>query len=484
MRINVKLWRQMSAVKSISLHRDNKKSNLPNVLHTLLRLWARALMIKSNLLSPDISLTVGDDGVIRTAVSSSALGEDSLEVWKGRAWRDTIDFPAEAAKPRVAKGDQASATPLSFQVLQRFPSGRELPIEFTTIGLARGGFVAIGKNLQAISDLQARLSAEQQAREQDYWKIREIETRYRLLFDASTEAVVLVRQQNLKIVEANLAAVRKLGLTPGIEFSSRVQSRDQKSFETMLEHVREQGRAPGIVLHFGSDSAAWSLRASLMNSDGGSFYMFQLAPIGAAERREKQDDVSAIESIVERFPDGFVVVDRQGMIQHANHMFLDLVQIGAESAVANQKLKRWLSRPGADSDTVLNLAARHGSVRTLPTTLFGEFGSSADVEISAAGNRETNPDRFGVLLRDVTMRTRYEPGDEKSADNAKILEGVDGDVPLERLVRSATEEIERRAIKEALIRSDGNRTIAAKRLGLSRQSLHAKLNKYSMEDES
>jgi DNA-binding NtrC family response regulator len=160
------------------------------------------------------------------------------------------------------------------------------------------------------------------------------------------------------------------------------------------------------------------------------------------------------------------------------------VQVGAESAVANQKLKRWLSRPGADSDTVLNLAARHGSVRTLPTTLFGEFGSSADVEISAAGNREINPDRFGVLLRDVTMRSRYEPEGENSPDDPKILEASDDDVPLERLVRSATEEIERRAIKEALIRSDGNRTIAAKRLGLSRQSLHTKLNKYSMEDES
>ena len=90
------------------------------------------------------------------------------------------------------------------QINQRFPSGLEIPMEFTTVLLGgRAGMLAIGKNLQAVAELQSRLIAAQQTMERDYWKLREIETRYRLVFDASDEAVVIVSPANLRIVEAN-----------------------------------------------------------------------------------------------------------------------------------------------------------------------------------------------------------------------------------------------------------------------------------------
>ena len=52
---------------------------------------------------------------------------------------------------------------------------------------------------------------------------------------------------------------------------------------------------------------------------------------------------------------------------------------------------------------------------------------------------------------------------------------------LEQIVKMTTETIERKAIARALERFRGNRTVAARHLGLSRQSLHAKLNKYKLE---
>ena len=62
------------------------------------------------------------------------------------------------------------------QINQRFPSGLEIPIEFTTVLLGgRAGMLAIGKNLQAVAELQSRLIAAQQTMERDYWKLREIE---------------------------------------------------------------------------------------------------------------------------------------------------------------------------------------------------------------------------------------------------------------------------------------------------------------------
>ena len=66
-------------------------------------------------------------------------------------------------------------------------------MEYTAVRLGGdAGLLAIGKSLQAVAELQSRLVAAQQAMERDYWKLREIETRYRVLFDASNEAVLLV----------------------------------------------------------------------------------------------------------------------------------------------------------------------------------------------------------------------------------------------------------------------------------------------------
>jgi transcriptional regulator PpsR len=436
-------------------------------------------MVKSLLARPDITLTIDRNGLIRTAVASATLQDENLDTWRGRPWTETIEAPAD-----IVAGPSADAEkwPLSFQVQQRLPSGRQLPIEFTAVSLGGGRFTAIGKNLQAMSDLQGRLLAEQTAREQDHWKIREIETRYRLLFDSSTEAVLLVRLGSLKIAEANFAANRMLGLEPGVEMLPRLQPRDRKPLEAMLEQVRDQGRAPGMLVHFGSESASWTLRASLMTTELGSYYFFQIAPVGAAVMRELQDSTWNAGAIIDRLPDGFVVVDRHGQIERANHAFLDLIQVGDEAVVARQNLKRWLSEPGADSHILLDLIRKHGSVRGLSTTISGELGASAKVEISAVGNRDDSSDRFGVILRYVTAREAPFQSNDNKLDVAKFVETLNDDAPLDRLVQFATALIERRAIKVALSNSDGNRTMAAKRLGLSRQSLHAKLNKYGKDD--
>jgi len=427
---------------------------------------------------PDITLTIDPNGVIQSVSPSETLAEESLEQWRGRPWGETVDPTVGAMVAKLMKDGGGSGDLSCFKVLQTLPSGREVPIEYTTISLGkRAGFVAIGRNLQVISDLQARLNLAQQARERDYWKIREIETRYRLLFEASNEIVVLVRVANLRIVEANLAATRALGLLPGAEFFPDLLARDRKSFDAMLDAVRAHGRAPGIVLHLGPGADPWSLRASLMNTDGGSFYLFQIASVGAAGTPVLQDPYPA-ESIIQRLPDGFAVVDGGGLIRRANHTFLDLVQMGEEAAVLGQPMKRWLSRPGADLAALLALVQSQGSVRMLTTTLYGELGANTDVEVSAVGNRDIRPDYIGLILRDVTARARAD-----AAQGGDLTPSLGEETfSLERLVKIATEAIERRTIKAALERSEGSRTIAARKLGLSRQSLHTKLNKYKVAE--
>jgi DNA-binding NtrC family response regulator len=109
----------------------------------------------------------------------------------------------------------------------------------------------------------------------------------------------------------------------------------------------------------------------------------------------------------------------------------------------------------------------------MSTKIYGELGSTADVEISAVGDKNADPDYIGMLIRDVTARSRSASDDLSFSEPDR-----EDDASLEHLIKVSTEAIERQRITAALEKSAGNRTMAAKLLGLSRQSLHTKLNKY------
>ena len=432
-------------------------------------------MIDSNIVQPDVTLTLSREGLVEEATVSVSLADEALADWRGRPWGETIDAATGANIGKLIEDVRRSGASSIFKVKQRFPSGRQLQMEYTAVSRGKAdGIIAIGRSVQAVADLESRLLAAQQEREQGYWKLRDIETRYRLLFDAASDAVILVRAANLRVVEVNVVASKALGLAQGAEFSAAIPARDRASFEAMLGKVRESGRAPGILLHMPADGSSWSLRASMMAIDSGAFYLFQMAPLGAGGVAAPIADAYSVEDLIQRLPDGFVVVDKAGVVRSANPTFLDLAQVGSESAVVGKNLKRWLGRPGADAGVILGLVRKHGSVRLFSTQLAGELGSDVEIEVSAVGSGDLRAEYVGLMLRDVSKRL----GAVRSAP----AEDSPGPQTLEALIAASTEAIERKSITKALENSAGNRTAAAKALGLSRQSLHIKLNKYCLGD--
>ncbi len=310
---------------------------------------------------PDITLTLDGEGVIRDAVASGELTEESLDPWRGLNFEATVTPSSGQSVSRLFEAARQGGRSTSRQFSQKLPSGREAPIEYTLVSLgATRGFIAIGRNLQAVADLQARLAEAQQARERDYWKLRDVETRYRALLETSRDAVVLVRPANLRVVEANAEAIRALKLAPGAEFLPDLAPRDRRALETALSTARTRGRAPSIVVHLQPD-APWSLRATQIGSDSGQFYLFHLAPIGAVE---PEAETAPLADVLQRLPDAFALVDRDGVLRRANYAFLDLAQLGGENAALGQNLNRWLSQPGADAYDAAEPRASPGQRQT------------------------------------------------------------------------------------------------------------------------
>jgi transcriptional regulator PpsR len=441
-------------------------------------------MTRVAITQPDVTLVLDWDGVIRDASVSANIAKEGLEGWVGRHWTETVGETAGEQVRRMVEDARDRGVSAFLQVTQRFPSGLEVPIEYTTVRLGgQAGLIAVGKSLQAVQELQTRLVAAQQAREQDYWKLREIEMRSRLLFDASSEAVLIISATDLRIIEANPAAIRELGLAPGWDFAQEVAPRDRGNFRELLSRAREHGRTPGVLMHLGATDASWLLRVSLMAREPEPVFLIQLAPATPDPIRGLPRAVPPrTDELLEGLPDAFVVLDAEGRVRRANRAFLDLVQCATEGAVLGEPLGRWLATPGQDAGVLLRTLREHGEVRLFTTTITGILGTDAVVEISGTASSKGGPLALGLLIRDIDRRSN-QPDDtsEMRAALTEVLRDM-GRLPLPVLVRNTAAVVERACIEQALREANGNRTAAADALGLSRQSLYAKLERYSLQD--
>lgn len=359
-------------------------------------------MIGTNVPQPDITLHLDIDGVIRDATLSQAFPHEDLDHWIGRPWFETVSGVGSDKVKRLVEDARWLRVTGFRQINQRFPSGREILVEYATIRLGeRDGLIAIGRNLQAVAELQARLVEAQQSMERKYWQLREVETRYRHLFDHADEPVLLVRAANLRILEANPAAMRALRAEggEGRVVLGEVAAEDREAFQAMLARARAHGKSTGILVRLGVHRELWLVRASLMNSDTGDLFLLQLARAGASGPPKHAEDRIPVEELIDRGPDAFVVTDGERTVLRSNRAFLELVRMsGEEPAIIGSRIDRWLS-PASDLDALIAAVRREGRVRNHAASVQLASGHEVPVEISAVGSSDNDPHYFGLLLR-------------------------------------------------------------------------------------
>ncbi len=438
-------------------------------------------MTNIGITQPDVSINMDADGVIRVAEVNGEISREDVDAWLGRRWAETVVFnDAERVEANIALANEHGLSAFQ-QFSQRFPSGIEVPIEYTTVRL-NDGLLAIGKNLEIVTELQSRLISAQKVMERDYWKLRDIETRYRLLFDASLDAVIMINASDLHIVEANPSAIRSLGIaSAGRDFLQEVSVPDRDDFSAMLGRVRETGKAPAIQVRIGRNRVPWLVRASMMTSEHGHVFLLQLTATGGGRQSLSGSSDQVVNDIVERLPDAFAVVDVSGTVLRANKAFLELVQVANEVVVRGSDLGQWLERPGADVSVLLAQVQEHDYVRSFHTTLRNQLDATFDVEVTACGGADDSPPVFGVLIRDSRANGANRGAvSERSSYLSSIMDGL-GKLSFKEIVSETVEAVEQECIRTALKQTRGNRTAAANLLKLSRQSLHAKLNKYDLD---
>jgi transcriptional regulator PpsR len=439
----------------------------------------------------DIALIIDHDGIIRdVAFHSEDLAQDLGDAgqWLGRPWIDTVTSESRPKVEALLKESASRADP-KWRHLNHPAAGEpDVPILYSAVSVGEEGrVVAFGRDLRAISALQQRLMDAQQSMERDYSRLRHVETRYRLLFEMSSEAVVIVDAASLKVVEANPAARTLFGeRAPQAQshaFAELFNGDGSQAVLNLLAAVRAVGRADDVRTRLADTERELVVSASLFRQENTVLFLVRLVPVGAAAADSVLPQTkSKLLKVVENAPDGFVVTDSEGAIITANAAFVEMAQIATEEQARGQKLERWLGRPGVDLSVLISNLRQRGSVRLFATTMRGEYGTAADVEISAVSVMNGGKPCFGFAIRNVGHRLTETRAARALPRSIEHVTELIGRVALKDLVREATDVIERLCIEAALELTGDNRASAAEMLGLSRQSLYVKLRRYGLGD--
>lgn len=438
----------------------------------------------------DVALVLDRHGVIRDmALNGEDLSTNLSEhgSWIGRPWIDTVTVESRPKIEALMKEAVSGGAGKSRQINHPSTQQADVPVLYSAMRAGRG-IVAFGRNLQQFSTMQRRLVEAQQAMELDYSRLRHVETRYRLLFRVSTEPVLIVDAASQKVVEVNPAAAELFG--DGVErvvgrpLTEAFEAGSAPQLEGLLAVVRAAGRGDDVRARLKAGGDDMLVSAFIFRQENASLFLVRLFKLGPDSSIGVIPKMTwKLLKLVENAPDGFVVSDADGRILSANASFLDMAQLATDAQALNERLDRWLGRPGVDLDVLIANLRQRGTIRLFASTLQGEFGSEVAVEISAASVMNSERQCFGFVIRNVGRRLKAEPrsGPELPRSVAHLTELV-GRVSLKELVREATDVIERLSIEAALQMTGDNRASAAEMLGLSRQSLYVKLRRYGIAD--
>ena len=433
----------------------------------------------------DIALVIDEKGVIRdVAFGSDDLSREWDTPWLGRSWTDTVTSDSRTKVETLIKEATGGLASRWRHVNHPSPRGIDVPIQYTAIRLdGSGRVVAIGRDLRSTAALQQRLVEAQQSMERDYSRLRQMEMRYRLLFQTTPEAILIADASTFKIAEANPAATSLLGDGSGDlvgrALADLFDTASTRQLQEFLSGVRATGRAESVAVKAADAAREMLVAASLFRQEGATLFLVRVAPMTGDTAVSAPTKFSLV---AENLPDGIVVTDAEGRVQEANTAFLDLAELVTEEQVRGESLERWLGRPGVDLSVLLANLKQHGSVRLYATTLRGEYGASSEIEVSAVALPNGERQSFGFSIRNIGRRLASDSRKRELPRSVEQLTELVGRVPLKDLVRETTDVVERLCIEAALDLTGDNRASAAEILGLSRQSLYVKLHRYGLGD--
>ena len=434
----------------------------------------------------DVTLIINDKGFIEdVSTGQDTMASLGCQGWIGKLWAETVTVESKK-KIHELLLVQPQAQALTWRhVNHPTPSGGEAAIQYITVALKGQKMLAVGRNLERLAELQRRLVETQQSVERDYLRLRHIEARYRVLFETSPEAVLMVDAHNYRLLEANIGAqalFKDAGKRlVGRDFRECFETESQGEVQSLLRTALATGRIELCSALVAGSELALTVSATVFRQEGGAQFLVRLTPREAfASVNSDTQSAAVLSAAMEHFPDGWLLTDTSGAVKSVNEEGMALLGLTAPSQVMGQSLERWLLR-GAVDWGVLNTSLKQNlPVRNFATEVRTLSGMTLPVEVSAVHLLQPEP-LYVFFVRDMDRRLQASSEATQALPNpfAELSQLV-GRRPIKDIVGETVDTIERMCIEAALELTHNNRASAAEMLGLSRQSLYVKLRRFGI----
>ncbi len=436
----------------------------------------------------DIAIVISEQGeILSVIVNPEHPGFGNLDGWQGRDVRETLTSESqEKIDTHLARFVGGEAAPRGIELNHEGNERLSFPISYSLHAIGPdGAILMLGRDMRPVAEMQQQLVRAQMALERDYEALREYDTRFRVIMEASRDAMIFVNQASGKIIEANGVAAALLSVSTedlvGAQFAGEFDaSRRGDPVAALATQATSESTAP-VTLTAKHSRRQLHVHPTAFRAAGERMILCRLAD--ASDTTRVPDDALSenLAGLYQEGSDAIVFTDQEGVVLASNEAFLNLVDAAHSSAVRKKSLGTFLARGAVDLRVLLDNARRVGQMRMYATKLASEYGSQIAVEISATWLND-RPDPVAVfVIRDASRADAVRrTGVTATDDGVKSVMELVGSATLKEIVAETTDVIEKMCIETAVELTNNNRVAAAEMLGLSRQSLYVKLRKFDL----
>lgn len=435
----------------------------------------------------DVALIIENGVIADVAVSNASLEQEvAPEAWRGKPWTSTVTVESQSKIEELLAAPTSEFGGPSRQVTHLSETAADIPVDYKTVKTG-DRIVALGRDLRSFARIQQKLVRAHQDLERDYSRLREMEARYRILFDSIDQPILVVDADTLKIESGNPAAAEFLEIPPeklmNRDLTDMFEAGATRQLDRFTARTLSSGMATAhrLQTHTG---ASCSLKASAFNRSGETLLILQFSQDPSSRPGIASERDTALFEAVESLPDALIVTDANLKIMAANRAFMEMAQLPESGLSGNANLADFLGRSSTDLNVLMSSLKSESPVRNFATILTDRFGIEENVEVSAVSASHQNKPVFGFSIRNVERRLEFDANlGERLPSTADQLTNLVGRVPLKDIVKEATVLIERLCIEAALSLTGDNRASAAEILGLSRQGLYSKLKRFDLDEK-
>jgi transcriptional regulator PpsR len=233
----------------------------------------------------EVALVLDLDGTVK----SVAIGGESVRGlsgdWVGRHWSETVTVESRPKVVQLLRDAVLFGVTRRRQVNHPSHSGDDVPVSYAVIRLGPSGpLLAVGRDMRSIAAIQQRFVQSQLQMERDTMRRRQADTRYRNLFQAVPDAMLVLDADTLRIIETNGASRtlldEPLESLPGRVLTELLEPQARASAAQLLDGAQDADGPVEIRTRLARSAMAIDLSVSTISVDDAVQLLVRIRPAG------------------------------------------------------------------------------------------------------------------------------------------------------------------------------------------------------------